>query len=110
VIVSSPGMTVTRSAKTSTGNLVKEPSSLRGRDLSKSVGNSIKAAVLEHDGNVEDNVRTTDYRDESKSCNSEFFDAFNVGLVVGGSITIPHLRRAVERLEECRKQPGIGLK
>lgn len=36
---------------------------------------------------------------------SEFFDAFNVGLVVGGSITIPHLRRAVERLEECRKQP-----
>lgn len=37
---------------------------------------------------------------------SEFFDAFNVGLVVGGSITIPHLRRAVERLEECRKQLG----
>ena len=34
---------------------------------------------------------------------SEFFDVFNVGLVVGGSITIPHLRRAVERLEECRK-------
>jgi len=32
----------------------------------------------------------------------EFFEAFNVGLVVGGSITIPHLRRAVERLEECR--------
>jgi AhpD family alkylhydroperoxidase len=33
----------------------------------------------------------------------EFFDALNVALVVGGSITIPHLRRAVERLEECRK-------
>jgi AhpD family alkylhydroperoxidase len=33
----------------------------------------------------------------------EFFEAFNVALVVGGSITIPHLRRAVERLEECRK-------
>jgi len=33
----------------------------------------------------------------------EFFEAFNVSLVVGGSITIPHLRRAVERLEECRK-------
>jgi AhpD family alkylhydroperoxidase len=32
----------------------------------------------------------------------EFFEAFNVGLVVGGSITIPHLRRAVQRLEECR--------
>ena len=39
---------------------------------------------------------------------SEFFDAFNVGLVVGGSITIPHLRRAAERLEECRKQQGLG--
>jgi AhpD family alkylhydroperoxidase len=34
---------------------------------------------------------------------AEFFEAFNVGLVVGGSITIPHLRRAVQRLEECRK-------
>ena len=33
---------------------------------------------------------------------AEFFDAFNVSLVVGGSITIPHLRRAVQRLEECR--------
>jgi AhpD family alkylhydroperoxidase len=34
--------------------------------------------------------------------NAEFFDAFNVALVVGGSITIPHLRRAFERLEQCR--------
>ena len=31
---------------------------------------------------------------------AEFLDAFNVALVVGGSITIPHLRRAVERLDE----------
>jgi AhpD family alkylhydroperoxidase len=30
----------------------------------------------------------------------EFFDAFNVALVVGGSITIPHLRRAVDRLDQ----------
>lgn len=29
----------------------------------------------------------------------EFFDLFNVALVVGGSITIPHLRRAVDRLD-----------
>ncbi len=34
----------------------------------------------------------------------EFFEAFNVALVVGGSITILHLRRAVDRLEECRKE------
>jgi AhpD family alkylhydroperoxidase len=30
----------------------------------------------------------------------EFLEAFNVGLVVGGSITIPHLRRAVATLDE----------
>jgi AhpD family alkylhydroperoxidase len=35
----------------------------------------------------------------------EFYEAFNVALVVGGSITIPHLRRAVGRLEECREVP-----
>jgi AhpD family alkylhydroperoxidase len=29
----------------------------------------------------------------------EFLDVFNVALVVGGSITIPHLRRAVDRLD-----------
>jgi len=33
---------------------------------------------------------------------AEFYEALNVALVVGGSITIPHLRRAVERLEECK--------
>ena len=30
----------------------------------------------------------------------EFLEAFNVGLVVGGSITIPHLRRAIATLDE----------
>jgi AhpD family alkylhydroperoxidase len=30
----------------------------------------------------------------------QFLDAFNVALVVGGSITIPHLRRAVDRLDQ----------
>ena len=33
----------------------------------------------------------------------EFYEALNVALVVGGSITIPHIRRAVERLEECER-------
>jgi len=32
----------------------------------------------------------------------EFFETFNVTLIVGGSITIPHIRRAVETLEEIR--------
>jgi hypothetical protein len=31
---------------------------------------------------------------------AEFFEIFNVALIVGGSIIIPHLRRAVDFLEE----------
>jgi AhpD family alkylhydroperoxidase len=31
---------------------------------------------------------------------AEFLDTFNIALVVGGSITIPHLRRAVDRMDE----------
>ena len=38
-------------------------------------------------------------REEGVS-NPEFYDAFAVALVVGGSIVIPHLRRAVARLDE----------
>jgi len=34
----------------------------------------------------------------------EFFEAFNVALIVGGSITIPHIRRAVDTLDQCRKK------
>ena len=32
----------------------------------------------------------------------EFLEVFSVGLVVGGSIVIPHLRRAMARLEELQ--------
>lgn len=35
----------------------------------------------------------------------EFLDAFNVALVVGGSITIPHLRRAIDRLDQVLNGP-----
>jgi len=35
---------------------------------------------------------------------AEFFEALNVALVVGGSITIPHLRRAVDVLDQCRRK------
>jgi AhpD family alkylhydroperoxidase len=34
----------------------------------------------------------------------EFLEAFNVGLVVGGSIVIPHLRRAVDTLDQINAQ------
>ncbi|WP_147651786.1 carboxymuconolactone decarboxylase family protein [Vulcaniibacterium gelatinicum] len=36
----------------------------------------------------------------------QFFEAFSVGLVVGGSIVIPHLRRAVDFLD--RLETGEG--
>jgi AhpD family alkylhydroperoxidase len=35
--------------------------------------------------------------------NEELHDALNVALVVGGSITIPHIRRAFKTIEDCRK-------
>ncbi|MGH7567560.1 MAG: carboxymuconolactone decarboxylase family protein [Gemmatimonadales bacterium] len=38
-------------------------------------------------------------REEGVS-DAELYDAFAVALVVGGSIVIPHLRRAVAQLEE----------
>jgi len=41
----------------------------------------------------------------------ELLEALNVALVVGGSITIPHIRRAVEAIDECRemekRDPGL---
>jgi AhpD family alkylhydroperoxidase len=33
----------------------------------------------------------------------EFFEVFSIALLIGGSIVIPHLRRAVEYLEEFDK-------
>ena len=40
----------------------------------------------------------------------EMFEAFSVGLVVGGSIVIPHLRRAVDFLDrlETGGEPALG--
>jgi AhpD family alkylhydroperoxidase len=42
---------------------------------------------------------------------AELLEALNVALVVGGSITIPHIRRAVEAMDECRElektDPGL---
>lgn len=36
----------------------------------------------------------------------ELYEAFNVALVVGGSIVIPHLRHAVESLDLARGREG----
>ena len=37
---------------------------------------------------------------EAKVSREEIMEIFDVGLIVGGSIVIPHLRRAVEFLDE----------
>jgi len=37
---------------------------------------------------------------EARVTRDEFFETFSVGLVVGGSIVIPHLRRAVDFLDQ----------
>ena len=37
----------------------------------------------------------------------ELWETFDIALIVGGSIVIPHLRRGVEFLDECRAR-GVG--
>jgi AhpD family alkylhydroperoxidase len=37
----------------------------------------------------------------------EFFEVFSVGLVVGGSIVIPHLRRAVDFLDQLESGAAV---
>ncbi len=44
---------------------------------------------------------------QSKECGAgseEIFEVFHIALVVGGSIVIPHLRRAVDFLEELENK------
>lgn len=41
---------------------------------------------------------------------AEFFELMNVALVVGGSIVIPHFRRAVELFLECQEIKKKGEK
>ena len=38
----------------------------------------------------------------------EFFEAMNIALIVGGSIVIPHFRRAVQRFNECEELHKSG--
>ncbi len=39
--------------------------------------------------------------------NEELYDAFNVAVVIGGSIVIPHLRHAVETLDLVRAEDDV---
>jgi AhpD family alkylhydroperoxidase len=38
----------------------------------------------------------------------ELLETFNVALVVGGSITIPRIRRAADTLDQCREKQRQG--
>ena len=40
----------------------------------------------------------------------EFLETFNIALIVGGSITIPHLRRAFDMLEQIEKKKTSDLR
>jgi AhpD family alkylhydroperoxidase len=40
---------------------------------------------------------------EAGYTDEELYDALNVALIVGGSIFIPHMRHAVETIDELRK-------
>lgn len=44
---------------------------------------------------------------EKGATNPEIFETFTVALVVGGSIVIPHLRRAVDFLEELDQREKV---
>jgi AhpD family alkylhydroperoxidase len=41
---------------------------------------------------------------EEGATDAEVFETFSIGLVVGGSIVIPHLRRAVDTLDQLRSE------
>ena len=45
---------------------------------------------------------------EVGATDDEIFEIFSVGLVVGGSIVIPHLRRAVDLLDELGTSPDAA--
>jgi len=41
---------------------------------------------------------------EEGATNEELFETFNIALVIGGSIVVPHLRRAVDTLDRLQEQ------
>ena len=45
---------------------------------------------------------------EAGYSDEELHDALNVGLVVGGSIVIPHLRHAVSTIDAIRERGAVG--
>ncbi len=65
----------------------------------------VASMVLRCDGCIQYHLDRCVQEDIS---NDELFEAFSIALVVGGSIVIPHLRRAVEFLEGLRGRVREG--
>lgn len=63
----------------------------------------VASAVLRCDDCVTYHLARCREEDVSRA---ELFEALSVALVVGGSITIPHLRRAVDRWSEIERMPA----
>ena len=79
----------------SVDTLTYEPGALDGR--TKEMLGLVASMVLRCDDCIAYHV----IRCREEGCSrAELFEAFNVSLVVGGSIVIPHLRRAVALLDE----------
>lgn len=45
---------------------------------------------------------------EEGATEQELYETFNVALIVGGSIVIPHLRYAVEKMDEIFREKNVG--
>jgi len=58
----------------------------------------VASLVLKCEGCINYHIATSVRQDISRK---EFSEAFNIGLIIGGSIIIPHLREAVAFLDEC---------
>lgn len=82
--------------------LTYEPGALDAR--TKEMLGLVASMVLRCDDCIDYHVQQC--RKEGVS-DAEMFDIFSVALVVGGSIVIPHLRRAVAFLDELNAQGSI---
>ncbi|HOT32272.1 MAG TPA: carboxymuconolactone decarboxylase family protein [Petrotogaceae bacterium] len=60
----------------------------------------VASMVLRCEGCIDYHIMTCI---ENGVTDEEFFEAFDIALIVGGSIVIPHLRQAVSFLEDARR-------
>jgi AhpD family alkylhydroperoxidase len=86
----------------SVDTLTYEPGSLDAR--TKEMLGLVASMVLRCDDCISYHIQ--ECKKEGVS-DAELFDVFSVALVIGGSIVIPHLRRAVAFLDEYNNDAGI---